>query len=206
MSKDYIISRDKAASVLNVSTRTIDRYIKAGKLSYRKVANKVLLSKAEIQELQQEYSVLHEKISTEFLKEENNDTLTNNAPNFNGNNQNLLVRADIEKAIDEKIEKFFLVFKEKDKMLEEKNTIIFALQQRIAELEVKIQNMIALPDYSKEKQEALLEKKKLEERISSLKETVRNEKIKNFILILFSLVFIGIALFLLVKYNIIAQK
>lgn len=116
------------------------------------------------------------------------------------------MRADIEKAIDEKIEKFFLVFKEKDKMLEEKNTIIFALQQRIAELEVKIQNMIALPDYSKEKQEALLEKKKLEERISSLKETVRNEKIKNFILILFSLVFIGIALFLLVKYNIIAQK
>ena len=163
MSKDYIISRDKAATALNVSTRTIDRYIKAGKLSYRKVANKVLLSKSEVQDLQQEYSVLHQKVSTEFLKEEGKDTANNATPNLNGNNQNLLVRADIEKAIDEKIEKFFLVFKEKDKMLEEKNTIIFALQQRIAELEVKIQNMIALPDYSKEKQEALLEKKKLEE-------------------------------------------
>lgn len=91
-------------------------------------------------------------------------------------------------------------------MLEEKNTIIFALQQRISELETKIQNMIALPDYTKEKQEAMLEKKKLEERISTLKENIRNEKIKNFILVIFSLVFIGLAMFLLIRYNIIAQR
>ena len=91
-------------------------------------------------------------------------------------------------------------------MLEEKNTIIFALQQRISELETKIQNMIALPDYTKEKREAMLEKKKLEERISTLKENIRNEKIKNFILVIFSLVFIGLAMFLLIRYNIIAQR
>jgi len=41
------------------------------------------------------------------------------------------VRADLDQAIDEKIEKFFLIFKEKDKMIEEKNKIIFMLQQRI---------------------------------------------------------------------------
>lgn len=196
MSKEYSVTRDMAASLLKVSTRTVDRYIKSGKLSYKKIANKVLLSKDEVSWLQEEYSVLHQKVATELVKERS----------WSKTGDQTLVRADLEQAIDEKIEKFFLVFKEKDKMLEEKNTIIFALQQRISELETKIQNMIALPDYTKEKQEAMLEKKKLEERISTLKENIRNEKIKNFILVIFSLVFIGLAMFLLIRYNIIAQR
>lgn len=78
------------------------------------------------------------------------------------------------------------------------------LQQRIGELETKIQTMIALPDYNREKQEAIIEKQKLEERISKLKEAVRTEKVKNFIIMLFSLLFIGIAIFLLMKYKIIS--
>ena len=64
--------------------------------------------------------------------------------------------------------------------------------------------MIALPDYNREKQEAIIEKQKLEERISKLKEAVRAGKVKNFIIMLFSVVFIGIALFLLLKYKIIS--
>lgn len=78
------------------------------------------------------------------------------------------------------------------------------LQQRIGELETKIQTMIALPDYNREKQEAIIEKQKLEERISKLKEAVRTEKVKNFIVMVFSFVFIGIAIFLLMKYKIIS--
>lgn len=89
-------------------------------------------------------------------------------------------------------------------MIEEKNKIIFMLQQRIGELETKIQTMIALPDYNREKQEAIIEKQKLEERISKLKEAVRTEKVKNFIVMVFSFVFIGIAIFLLMKYKIIS--
>jgi hypothetical protein len=102
----------------------------------------------------------------------------------------MAVRADIDQAIEEKIDKFMLIFKEKDKMIEEKNKVIFMLQQRIGELETKIQTMIALPDYNREKQEAIIEKQKLEERISKLKEAVRAEKVKNFVVMLFSLVFI----------------
>jgi hypothetical protein len=41
------------------------------------------------------------------------------------------VNPSIEQAIDAKIEKFFLIFNEKDKILEEKNKVIFMLQQRI---------------------------------------------------------------------------
>jgi hypothetical protein len=62
--------------------------------------------------------------------------------------------------------------------------------------------MVALPDYNREKQEAIIEKQKLEERISKLKEAVRNEQVKSFVVMLFSLVFIGIALYLLFRYKI----
>lgn len=193
--KNYAITREKAAIELGVSTRTIDRYVKGGKLSYKKVANKVLLAKDEIEALKAEFSTLHNEVRSELIHEVETPTKAS---------QPMAVRADLDQAIDEKIDRFFLIFKEKDKMIEEKNKIIFMLQQRIGELETKIQTMIALPDYNREKQEAIIEKQKLEERISKLKEAVRTEKVKNFIIMLFSLVFIGIAIFLLLKYKIIS--
>ena len=200
--KNYSITREKAAIELGVSTRTIDRYVKGGKLSYKKVANKVLLARDEVEALKAEFSTLHSQVTSELIQE----VKPNVAPTSQTSPvaQPVAVRADIDQAIEEKIDKFFLIFKEKDKMIEEKNKIIFMLQQRIGELETKIQTMIALPDYNREKQEAIIEKQKLEERISKLKEAVRTEKVKNFIMMLFSLLFIGIAIFLLMKYKIIS--
>ena len=196
--KTYWITREKAAIELWVSTRTIDRYVKGGKLSYKKVANKVLLAKEEIENLKNEFSALHQEVSSELVSEvpaESSSTSDTRA-------KTMAVRADIDQAIEEKIDKFMLIFKEKDKMIEEKNKVIFMLQQRIWELETKIQTMVALPDYNREKQEAIIEKQKLEERISKLKEAVRNEQVKSFVVMLFSLVFIGIALYLLFRYKI----
>ena len=200
--KNYSITREKAAIELGVSTRTIDRYVKGGKLSYKKVANKVLLARDEVEALKAEFSTLHSQVTSELIQE----VKPNVAPTSQTSPvaQPVAVRADIDQAIEEKIDKFFLIFKEKDKMIEEKNKIIFILQQRIGELETKIQTMIALPDYNREKQEAIIEKQKLEERISKLKEAVRTEKVKNFIIMVFSFVFIGVAIFLLMKYKIIS--
>ena len=122
--KNYSITREKAAITLWVSTRTIDRYVKSGKLSYKKIANKVLLARDEVEALQEEFSSLRTEVTSELIHEatpSNQPTTTNP----------VAVRADLDQAIDEKIEKFFLIFKEKDKMIEEKNKIIFMLQQRI---------------------------------------------------------------------------
>ena len=195
--KNYSITREKAAITLWVSTRTIDRYVKSGKLSYKKIANKVLLARDEIEALQEEFSRLRTEVTSELIHEatpSNQPTTTNP----------VAVRADLDQAIDEKIEKFFLIFKEKDKMIEEKNKIIFMLQQRIWELETKIQSMIALPDYNKEKQAMILEKQKLEEKVSVLKDAIKTEKMKSFILVVLALIFVGIAVFLLFRYNIIS--
>ena len=127
--KNYSITREKAAIELGVSTRTIDRYVKGGKLSYKKVANKVLLARDEVEALKTEFSTLHSQVTSELIQE----VKPNVAPTSQTSPvaQPVAVRADIDQAIEEKIDKFFLIFKEKDKMIEEKKKIIFMLQQRI---------------------------------------------------------------------------
>ena len=89
MSRTYWITRESAAKILWISTRTIDRYIKSWKLSYKKVANKVLLAKEEIASLQEDYGALHQEVSTELVKEhESPKTVSISNPS-------------LEKAIDE---------------------------------------------------------------------------------------------------------
>lgn len=185
--KIYNITRENAAKLLWISTRTIDRYIKNGKLSYKKVANKVLLERDEIEALREDFSALHQEVNTEIVNTGSAKTTT------------ISKSSNLDQAIDQKLDKFINVFKEKDKILEEKNKLIFVLQQRLGELETKIQHMVALPDYNQEKQDAMLEKERLETQIGNLKGTVKNEKIKNLIFVWLTIVFILIAGFVLLK-------
>lgn len=184
MAKIYNVGREKAASALWVSTRTIDRYVKSGKLSYKKVANKVLLSQEEILEMKKDFSALKQEINTEIV-----------SWNSVSKRNDIAVKSSLEDSINEKIDKFLLVFKEKDNIIEEKNKVIFLLQKRIWELESKLETMVALPDYTKEKQEAILEKKKLQQIIDWLNRTVKTEKTKNIVLIAFFLALVCIVLF-----------
>ena len=195
MSKTYNVTREVASKSLNISTRTIDRYIKSGKLSYKKIANKVILAKEEVLSLQQEFSTLRQELNSEIVSQGETPITQPKT----SSNTNLSTNKGLEDAIDQKIEKFFLIFKEKDKMLEEKNKVIFMLQQRVGELEGKIKHMVALPDYTKEKQEAIIEKQKLEEKISQLKGAIKNEKVKNLVFIGLSLVFIAVAALFIMK-------
>ena len=188
MARTYWITRESAAKILWISTRTIDRYIKSWKLSYKKVANKVLLAKEEIASLQEDYGALHQEISTELVSEHESTPRTSTS----------VSNPSLEKAIDEKIDKFILIFNEKDMMLEEKNKVIFMLQQRVWELEAKLKTMVALPDYTREKQEAILEKQKLEEKIAELKWTVKTEKSKSVIFLALTVVFILVLIYFLI--------
>ena len=184
--KRYTITRTQAASLLWVSTRTIDRYVKSGKLSYKKIANKVILNEEELRILQNEFSSLRQEISTELLWEKDERTIS------------VKPVSDLS-TLDEKLDKFYLIFQEKDKQIDEKNKIIFMLQQRIGELEAKIQTMVALPDYNKEKQQAIEEKRILEEKLSKLKSKVREQETKTYVVLIFAIIFIIIACLLYMK-------
>ena len=125
------------------------------------------MAREEVENLQSEFSALRQEVSTEVVNTSNQTGMS--------------VRGSLEEAIDEKVDKFFLIFKEKDKILEDKNQVIFMLQKRVVELETKIQHMVALPDYNKEKQEVLLEKEKMENKLRDLKGSLKNEKLKQYI-------------------------
>lgn len=187
MARTYSITRESAASALWISTRTIDRYIKSWKLSYKKVANKVLLAKEEIDELKDDFDVLHQEDSSEVVSTSNSWVTISNS--------------SLERSVEEKVDKFMLIIREKDAQIEDKNKTLFLLQQRIWELEEKLKTMVALPDYTREKQEALIEKQKLEEKIASLKEKIRAEKVKNIIFISISLLLIIVAIFVFLSHN-----
>lgn len=72
---DYNITREEAASLLGVSTRTIDRYIKKWLLSYKKVWNRVYLSKEELEsinfdkEIVYQWDVVREIIKIDEIKD-----------------------------------------------------------------------------------------------------------------------------------------
>jgi 2-hydroxy-3-keto-5-methylthiopentenyl-1-phosphate phosphatase len=85
-------------------------------LTYKKIANKVLLAKEEIDELQQDFVALHQENSTEVVSQSSGVTTIN---------------PSIEKMVEEKIDKFMLIVTEKDKQIEDKNKVIFMLQQRV---------------------------------------------------------------------------
>jgi hypothetical protein len=187
MSKTYNMTRQAAAKQLKVSTRTIDRYIKSWKLSYKKIANKVIVAKEEIEILGKDFETLRQETQSEIISSNNTKPIKWLSTQHNTSLD----------SIDEKIDKFFLIFREKDKMLEDKNKVIFMLQQRVGELETKIQHMIALPDYNKEKQAALIEKEKLQNKLSELQGWLKSEKLKNIIYLWLSLLFIFIAILLI---------
>jgi hypothetical protein len=186
--KTYSITREKAAETLGVSTRTIDRYVKSGKLSYKKIANKVLLAKEEILEIQNDFNALRQEDNSTPERISSGSTELSTGQGS----------GDFS-AIDEKLDKFYLMIKEKDQMLEDKNKVIFMLQQRIGELETKIQHMVALPDYNKEKQATILEKERLEQKLQSINKQVKTEKIKGLVAITISIIFIVVLALILTQ-------
>lgn len=192
---DYTIVRGQAADLLWVSTRTIDRYVKWWKLSYKKIANKILLNKNEVLAMKEDYDMLnqHQDTSTEVLREVTNPVATQSLSSSTAVVDRMSAWTwKLDQMLDEKIERFFMVFKEKEKLVEDKNKIIFMLQQRVGELESKIQSMIALPDYNAEKQQALLEKKKLEQKLIEIQRNLSVEKTKWMISLGFLFVVIGL--------------
>jgi hypothetical protein len=61
--------------------------------------------------------------------------------------------------------------------------------------------MVALPDYTKEKQEAIQEKQRLEAKLQQLTSKLKEQEMKTFIVIGFAIILIAVAGFLYVKMS-----
>lgn len=193
--QNYNISREAAAQYLGVSTRTIDRYVKSGKLSYKKVANKVILAKEEVDAIKDDFSLLRQDAEyTEVISSSSNSlvkpvTSNTNTPPSRGN-----------EAITERLDQFFGLITEKDKALEDKNKVIFVLQQKLGELEGRMKSMIALPDHTEEKQKLLIEKERLEVKLKEVYSGYKGERTKNVVwMSIMFIVIIAVIVFIFMK-------
>ena len=188
--KIYNVSKEAAAQLIGVSTRTIDRYISDGKLSAKKVWNKVMLNQSEVIKMRSEFDTLPQSNGrVDVLSPE---SLT--ALEWSKNALSTWVNIDeLASLLDEKFEKFQQALEDKDNLIEDKNKVIFMLQNKVGELETKIKSMIALPDYTAEKQQLLSDKQKMEDMIDRLQKDKSRMSMENR---LYLFIFIVVILFL----------
>ena len=85
-------------------------------MSYKKISNKVYLAKEELAEMESDFSAIHQEDSTEIVSQSGTKTSVSPA---------------LEKAVEQKIDKIMLIFKEQNNLIEDKNKVIFMLQQRV---------------------------------------------------------------------------
>jgi len=175
---EYNLTREQAAEILWISTRTLDRRIRKWLLTHQKRANKVYLSEEEVRNYNQHkevQNVVYEtttSVNTSWEK-------TSSMPALN--TEELVSK--LSQHFDQHMAKFLEILSEKDKKLEEKNQVIFALQHKVAELETKLKNTVALPLYQQEKEELILEKENLKIENKVLEEKLKKEKIRNIVLV-----------------------
>lgn len=192
---EYNLNREEAADMLWISTRTLDRRIRKWKLTHIKDWNKVMLSEEEIKNIKD-----HKQVSNVIIewktKVDPSEYVSNSHSSFH-TKSSISKKIDVDEItkklwnqINDSMWKFLEVLLEKDKKLEEKNQIIFSLQQKIGNIEWKLKNSMALPQYEEEKKEIILEKQNLEYENKLLDEKLRKEKIQNIALVWLILIFV----------------
>jgi len=185
----YNLTREQSAEILWISTRTLDRWVRKWILSHEKRSNKVYLAEEEVKNYTN-----HKEVDSIVL-----DTTTK-SNNLNKTDTNLSLDTNdvvekIWKHMDKSMWKFIDLLQDKDKKLEEKNQIIFVLQNKIWEMENKLKNMVALPLYQEEKQELIVEKESLKYEKEQIEEALKKEKIKNIIVIWILVIVVLVLLF-----------
>lgn len=153
--------------MLDVSTRTVDRYVKKWQLSYKKVANKVVLAEEEVRVLQEEFNLLQQEPQT--------TTVERKAVSTQKSSGSSLSTGKWVSGIAE----FASILEKKDQTIEEKNQLIFMLQRKIGEVETQMMQMIALPDHTQEKEKMQTTISELETTKQSLEEQIRRERMWN---------------------------
>ncbi|EKE26791.1 MAG: hypothetical protein ACD_4C00143G0006 [uncultured bacterium (gcode 4)] len=120
----YSIDREQGAKVLNMSTRTIDRYIRSWKLRSKKVWKKVFLHNTDVEILknwwiQEEYEIINSKeLDNTFVK---TDIWTN----------------------------YKDLYSESKIIIQKKDEIIQDLSYRLWNTEAELKNSISLIEYKK---------------------------------------------------------
>ena len=167
----YSLTRQQAADYLWVATRTIDSYVVKWELRYKKIANKVVLAQEDIERIHKDLELIQQAEVTGMPTTTHIETTMVTPKETPVNRQWWSDRTNVKE--------FVTLLQEKDKTIEEKNQLLFALQNQIGQMESRLQQMIALPDYTAEKTTLEQSITTLEQQKTILEDQVRREKLRN---------------------------
>lgn len=176
----YTIDRYEGAKILNCSTRTIDRYISAGKIRSKRMGKKVFLHDEDIHiiengGIQEDYIVLDSEGQVM--------TTSHEESNFTRRS----VTVDYKQLFDDA-----------QKSIERKDTLIQELSYRAGQAESELKNSISMIEYKKatmllesSKMHSEEEKKNLDKKIGEIVMDLEQKNTTNIILmILVSVLFV----------------
>ena len=177
--KTYEIDRKPASQLLKVSIRTIDRYIRGGRLSARQINGRIWLSKRDILDLKQGSPLVSFPASSSI------DTAT--VQNTEDEIPVVIKRSEVT---DTHFDRDFYkdLYNETLKILEDRNQKLEVMQYRIGQLEAQTANAHHTPRYRELDEEDIRSKHRLEsslaendKMIKNLEETVQKERMNRLV-------------------------
>ncbi len=163
MSTIYI-DRNEASKILNVSTRTLDRYVRKYRLKTRKDGRRILIKRAEINKIINEHVGHFVDISsTSNVDKKSVHNRVDETSNISV--QDVKVESVKKGGYEEEIYKN--LFQETKKELKDKQERLEAATYRVGQLEAQLKNMVPLLDFSRKEKElkevqGTIEQKELE--------------------------------------------
>jgi hypothetical protein len=191
MSNIYV-DRDEASSILKVSTRSVDRYVRKYRFKTRKDGRRVLIKREDLDRIIQDHIGQFVDIkSTDFKIKLDGQSVDNHESNMsNFKVRNLKIEEVKEGAeqneIDGKIYKNLYIDTKKE--LKEKQERLEAATYRVGQLESQVKNMVPLLDYNRKEKELkevtiAIEQKAIENElvIKKMEKKLKTEKIAKWI-------------------------
>ena len=186
LSNTYV-DRDEASTILKVSTRTLDRYIRKFRFKTRKDGRRVLIKREDVDKIIQDHIGQFIEQKRQHLENQIGQTET-------AQNQSTIAVKDIKVESVKKAEKEEAVYQslyhEVKKELKEKQERLDAATYRVGQLESQVKSMVPMLDYSRKEKELkeakyTLEQKEIEkaEVMDRMEQKVRNERMAKWIYI-----------------------
>ena len=182
----YTITRQEAADQLNMSTRSIDRYIRAGKLRFKKDGKIIFINNQDIENIKGG-AVKHEVIIPEKI--ENQKHSVPQTSSHTPSNENT---TKLQNMVQEKNSSLHAIYEDLRNEVRKKDDVIQGLAIRLGQAEEIAKNSISLVEFKKS--QFLLEESKwyLSQEVDTLRtdnhklsKDLKYEKSTNTIMIFF---------------------
>ena len=155
------VDRNEASTILKVSTRTVDRYIRKFRFKTRKNGRRVLIKRVDVDKIIEEHVGQFIDIKSTILdKSSNRQKSVDSAPGFEVKD----IKVESVKKSDKEEGVYQGLYHEVKKELKEKQERLDAATYRVGQLEAQVNNMVPMLDFTRKEKELIEAKNAIEQK------------------------------------------